>query len=399
MPESINDIVARTPTGGTALLPSGEYEGPLYITRPIKLVGNNTTLWAKRGSVIEVTCAGAALENISAELTESDGCVIRALSGALTQNVEVLGSVQGFGAEDGYFIYPRALQLGSFAAENKNTYLLKIYVPVAAEIECSAAGVRFSPTSLSAGENTVKLTVEGISPSVTLYTEAIIRSQFMRRMIISGHSSAEAQTAENTLLFDAARPTEQASDVISVPEQAPSAAPPTADIRKGQRIALGEYVGTRFSVQLRHGSGSAAECDPYAFLLDTQGKTFGSRGLVFFGNDSSDDGSVTYRADNGSITIDLDKTDYRVDKILLVYSLYEESAIKRFSDVKSPCAVITADGKERIIYSMYSLGNTPTVIALEFYNYKGEWKVSAVGRSCPDGLGSLCESVGIAVTD
>ena len=62
MSENINDIIARAKEGEIVLLPSGEFEGPVYITKPIKLTGNNTTLWARRGSVIEVTCEGAVIE-------------------------------------------------------------------------------------------------------------------------------------------------------------------------------------------------------------------------------------------------------------------------------------------------------------------------------------------------
>ena len=64
MAENINDIISRTPSGGTAVLPSGECEGPVYITKPLRLVGNNTTIWAKRGSVIEITARGSAIEGL-----------------------------------------------------------------------------------------------------------------------------------------------------------------------------------------------------------------------------------------------------------------------------------------------------------------------------------------------
>ena len=72
MADNINDIILRTPHGGTAMLPAGEFEGPVYITKPIRLVGKDTTIWAKRGSVIEVTAQGAAIEDLRVELTEGD---------------------------------------------------------------------------------------------------------------------------------------------------------------------------------------------------------------------------------------------------------------------------------------------------------------------------------------
>lgn len=396
MSENINDIIARAKEGEIVLLPSGEFEGPVYITKPIKLTGNNTTLWARRGSVIEVTCEGAVIENIRAELSEADSAdsVMIAHKGAAISNVEIFGGVIGFGDEDGYFDFPRSLYLGSFAAEEKNTFLINVNVPVPCTIESNTTGLKFTPSKLQAGENLVTITAEGFAAGMLLYAEVLLKSVFTRRIYISGRPTADIPAVNGQELYKCGEKAQQ-SDVFSVLKNAPSQELPPADIRKGQRITLNQYIGSKCEIRFSHSSGSAAEIDPYVFLLDADTKAFGSTGMVFFGCEASDEGAVRYFADDGHIEIDFDKIDYRVERLLLVYSVYAESAVQSFGDVKSPCCVIKADGKTRITYSMYGLGEAPTVIALEFYNYKGEWKVAAAGRGFYSGLPALCESFGI----
>lgn len=400
MSVNINDIIARAKEGEIVLLPSGEFEGPVYITKPIKLMGNNTTLWARRGSVIEVTCEGAAIENIRAELSEADSSdsVIVAHKGAAINNVEIFGGVNGFGDEDGYFDFPRSLYLGEFAAEEKNTFTISVNVPVPCHIESNTSGLSFTPSELQAGENLVTITAGGFAAGMLLYAEVLLKSVFTRRFYVSGRPTADMQPVSGLSLYSCGEKAQQ-SDVFSVLSNAPSQELLPADIRKGQRISLGQYIGSKCSIYFSHSSGPAAEIDPYMFLLDTETKAFGSTGMVFFGCESSDDGAVRYFADDGHIEIDFDRIDYRVERLLLVYSVYAESAVQSFGDVKSPCCAIKADGKTRITYSMYGLGEAPAVIALEFYNYKGEWKVAATGRSFYSGLPALCESFGIVATE
>ena len=59
---------------------------------------------------------------------------------------------------------------------------------------------------------------------------------------------------------------------------------------------------------------------------------------------------------------------------------------------------IRADG-ERVSFLMEGLTAEATVVAMEFYLYKGEWKISAVGAGYKDGMAKLCNRYGIEVVD
>ena len=209
MADNINDIILRTPHGGTAMLPAGEFEGPVYITKPIRLVGKDTTIWAKRGSVIEVTAQGAAIEDLRVELTEGDvrDTAIAANYPVFVKNVEVQGGVKGFGAEDGFFDVPRTIELGTFAPDTENSFTMTVNVPAPTEIVCGTSGVTISPRRLETGRNEVGISVKGIGDHTVLYAELLFKSQFVRRIYLMGsirrgRSRNNRKRARNVLRTD-----------------------------------------------------------------------------------------------------------------------------------------------------------------------------------------------------
>ncbi len=400
MADILNDILSRTPAGGTALLPAGEFEGPIYITKPLRLVGNNTTVWTRHGSVIEVTCAGAAIEGIRAENTESDcsGVAILARYGAIVKDVEVFGAVQGFGNEDRPFRFPRLIDFGSFAAGQRNSCRIIVNMSTDADIICNTAGLSFSPSHLTAGDNEITITAEDFSANSILYAEVLVKTQFTRRCYIKGRAENGIPPINGKLLYEYYKDNESSSDVISAVTSIPIHETPRADLRKGQRLTLQTYVGTSFDIRCSHYT-PGIEIDPYVFLLDDDSKAFGYKGMIFFGNDSSENGSVRYHANNGLISIDLEKIDYRVKRVIVTYSIYEDLTGLGFAQVRSPRIALEVNGSERVTYNMYNIGNAPTVMALEFYKYNEEWRVYAAGMGYNDGMVKLCNRFGISVID
>lgn len=415
MAENINDLIERTPRGGTAMLPSGEFEGPVYITKPLHLVGKNTTLWAKRGSIIEITSPSVTIEGLRVELTEDDvhNPAIKARVPADVRDVEVFGGVQGFGGEDGYFDIPRTLDLGAFAADAENTYLMTINVPVAADIECSTQGVEFSPKHIPAGRSEVTVAVSGIGTQMFLYAEVLLKTRFTRRIYITGRPRTDVPRAEMLRIFTAPeRGAEEHisagtqnnvhsvaayTDIVSVPQSAPACDMPLLEMKRGQRVALYQYVGNKCTVSFSCTKPQDIDIDPYLFMLDGNERSFGDSGLIFFGNETSEHGEVKYFPADGHLEIDLEKIDYRVQKMTIAYSVYAGDRSKNFSRVRAPRISISADGRERIAFVMDGLADETTVVAVEIYRYKGEWKLSAVGSGYRDGMALMCNRYGIEV--
>lgn len=434
----LNELISRASPNSEVILPSGEFEGPLVINKPLRLRGKNTTVWAKRSPVIRVTAGGVTLSDIRVEITEGsiEEPAITADLMTAASNVEVLGRVSGFGAEDGFFDIPRTIELGKFPADEENTFKLEVNVPARTEISCEMREVRFSPSVLSAGRNELTITISGISAQTFLYAEALFKSQFTRRVYLTGRPDPNAERAVLKQIYSAPR-----RDAVSTPASSPQlseravetaaqaireimhgspnqaaqntatdvipmagrqvAEPqnpnlPPLDMKRGQRVGLSQYLGSKFTVRFSANAPRGMEIDPYVFLLQTGDRAVGDEGLIFFGNESSSNGEVRYFPEDGRVEVDLSKVSSQIQKIALAYSIYDGGASKNFRTVGSPRVALLSNG-ERVTFTMDGLSDEATIVAMEFYLYKGEWKISAVGAGYKDGLAKLCNRYGIEV--
>lgn len=408
----IKQIVANAAAGASITLPSGEFEGPLVINKPLHLIGKNTTIWAKKSPVIEINSNGVTIENIRAELTEGslNDAAVAANVLAAARDIEVLGGVRGFGAEDGFFDVPRTIELGEFAADGVNTFTLDVNVPDKTEIDCGIREVTFSPNVLTAGRNSVTVTVSGISAQTYLYAEVLFKTRFTRRIYLTGRPKADVANTEMRSVYTA--PERDFSHISQLPEpdntpavtdvismtRTPDTSLPALEMRRGQRVSLSQYIGSRFEIFFTCEKPQGFEIDPYVFLLGENEQSLGDSGLIFFGNERSENGEVVYFPADGHVEIDLAKVDFRVRKIALAYSIYAGDSQKNFSSVRIPRVSIRAGG-ERVSFVMDGLAEEATVVAMEFYLYKGEWKISAVGAGYKDGMAKLCNRYGIEVVD
>lgn len=406
----IKQIVANASAGSSVTLPSGEFEGPLVISKPLRLIGKNTTIWAKKSPVIEINSNGVSIENIRAELTEGSINDIAVMANVLAaaKDIEVLGGVRGFGAEDGFFDVPRAIELGEFEADSVNTFALTVNVPDNTEIVCDIREVTFSPSVLNAGRNEMTVTVSGISAQTYLYAEVLFKTKFTRRIYLTGRPKSNVPKAEMKHIYTAPErdlshtsvlpepiSTPTVTDVISM-TRTPDTSLPALTMRRGQRVSLSQYIGSRFEIFFTCEKPRGYEIDPYVFLLGENEQSFGDSGLIFFGNERSENGEVIYFPADGHVEVDLTKVDFRVRKIALAYSIYAGDTQKNFSSVREPRVSIRAGG-ERVSFVMDGLAAEATVVAVEFYLYKGEWKISAVGAGYKDGMAKLCNRYGIEV--
>lgn len=411
---NIKDLIARAGAGETLQLPTGEFEGPVLINKPLRLIGKNTTIWAKNGAVLDINSNGVILEDLRVEITEGNTCDTAVSASVLTavKNVEILGSVRGFGSEDGFFDVPRAIELGEFLCDSENSFLLEVNVPEKTEVVCNMREVTLSPRVLNAGRNTITLTVSDCAAGTLLYGEILFKSMFTRRIYLTGKPRSTAKPAQNKLIYSApqrsqptasaqptqpAQPSMTATDVISLaqPQQTELG---NLTMTRGQRVAVSKYVGSRFSIHFSCEKQRSVDIDPYVFLLDKDSRALGDSSLIFFGNELSDNGEARYCPGDGHIEIDLSKADFRIERIVLAYAVYAADKINNFSSVKNPRISLRTES-ERISYIMDGLSSEAAVVAMELYLYKGEWKISAVGAGYNDGMARLCNSYGIDVEE
>lgn len=458
---SIYDIISATPDGGTAALPPGEFEGPVVIGRPMTLRGSNTTVWARHGAVIDVQSPGVTLEGLRVEITEGEltESAITAAFPTAAQNVEVLGTVSGFGAEDGEAAIPRTLALGELSTQEDSSFLMTVDIPAEARIVCSQGGLTFQPEMLPAGRSEVRISVAAPGTPGLVYTEILLDSQFRRRIYLSGRFTAGAPAACDRVIFTAGNVV-RTPHKPAAPEQPKSICAPStpvyipgADIQqvsvtpapsfpagnagnpgsgaerstgstaergkllgelatalnavsegkaplkmaRGQRIPAAP-LGDRFEVYLTGVKLGELDIDPYVFLLDGNERSIGDGGLVFFGNVQSPDGAVRYDTEDGHVTVEPGRLSPEVKRVVIAYSVYSGDARRNFALVRDPIMSLYSGGRECVSFPMDGLTNEITIVAMEMYIYKGEWRISSVGSGYRDGLVKLCNRYGIEVS-
>ena len=338
---------------------------------------------------------------------------------------------------------------------------MTVDIPAPAEIVCSQGGVRFVPDRLPAGRSEVRIIVSAPGTPGLVYTEILLISGFRRRIYLSGRFSAGAAAVHDRVIFTAGNVQREPQPPV-VPDQPKSICIPSvpaydhasADILQGHRsdsgntaihnrisgsraentgndgqnaareVLVGELaaalrnaaaeksavvmkrgqripaaqLGGIFSVYLTGVKLGDLDVDPYVFLLDGNEKSIGDSGLVFFGNARSPDGAVVYDTEDGHISIDPRRISPEVKRIVIAYSVYSGDARKNFSLVRDPILSLYSGGRECVSFPIDGLTNEITIVAMEMYLYKGEWRLSSVGSGYRDGLVKLCNRYGIEVS-
>lgn len=195
---------------------------------------------------------------------------------------------------------------------------------------------------------------------------------------------------------------------------ASAAAPPIADrpvpalrnpLQKGQKASL-KSDGKLSRIQARLGwniKNPQCDTDVSAFLLDNSGKVIGDSWFVFYGQDTSPDGSTRFSVHQGAdreiISIDFTKLNPAVSKIVFVLTIHE--ALEKhlnFSMLKDAYIRIMDEttGGELVSFLMTDYYSSVTSMMIgELYKYNGIWKFNAIGNGVARDLAGLCELYGV----
>lgn len=425
-----------------------EYEGPLCINRPCTIDGSFSTLWSKKGPVVIVEAPNVTLKNIRVEVTQKsdikdENIAIKTnYTDTKLENIEVCGQLEGFQNEAELWNLPPVIRLGDFGAQEQNTFLIEIDAPTDAKLKNKINDIEIFPTELTKGKNFLTIKTNELRNNTILYGEIFVQTNVTRRMYVLGKSVAGAtvhnegsMTFENESLSMPVQievPQEVIAQIVSqdnteyvkirqsievnpdeeslsmpVQTEAPKeiVAPVVSQenieyLKQGQRIAIKPYEDSVLKICYEHNSVKEnVDIDGYAFLLSQNGRVRKDEDLVFFGNQQSSDNAVRISsADNmPTVLAELKKLDEDVEKIAVSFSIYGDNPLENFSLVNSPIVRIFSNEKEIYRYKLKGLNMEKTVVAVEIYRYKGEWKLACVGNGYNDGLKTLCECYGVEV--
>ena len=178
-------------------------------------------------------------------------------------------------------------------------------------------------------------------------------------------------------------------------------------LQKGQKVHLDpQNNGLR---QLKIGFGwnlkdERCDIDAEAFLLAANGKVPGDDWFVFYGQDTSPDGSVVFNADGGQdreyISVDLAKINPSIQKIVFVLTINEALANKlNFSMVKDAYVRILDEKSEEILSFKLDqyYENVISMTIGELYLHNGKWKFNPVGNGVWQDLAGQCAIYGVEV--
>lgn len=410
-------------------LPSGEFKGPFYITKPCTVTGDGTTLWGSDATALVIKSSGVKLKNLHLEQIVFDDKICSVYSeygDTVCENVEIVGSPKGFGKEDLMFEAKKQFSLGNFRADTENIFIIDIFVSDSAVISTDMVDVTLEPTVLSAGVNSVKIKIAALPAGAFIYGDIVIKSKFIRRMYISGNSATDGQVFSDEVIFkiDKEELKEKISSLSStltvvcqeykpaVNQQPVRTTPvvtpvrsgscnmsfPNTNLRRGERMYIDSIAAQPFTVYMGFERlFTRMDIDPYVFMLDSAGITSCDDDFVYFGNTSSKCGTITYNQDK-SLTIDLRRVPEHIQKISFVYSIYSPGASDNFSKVVNPGISVVQNGKEMLRYTADDLFAETTIIFSEIYRHNSRWKMNTIGQGYREGLKRLCSSYGLIVS-
>lgn len=192
----------------------------------------------------------------------------------------------------------------------------------------------------------------------------------------------------------------------------------TINLQKGQRIDLTkgkadlsrimvglgwDPVGKTGGFSFFKSSGQDIDCDASVIMLQNDRFTE-KKDLIYFGNKSSNNGSVVHSGDNLTgegdgddevIMVDLKNIPTQYNKLVFVVNIYDcERRKQDFGMIKNAyIRVVNPQTNEEIV--RYNLSDNysgqTTLITGEIYRHNDEWKFAAVGTGTTDpGLSAIC---------
>lgn len=177
----------------------------------------------------------------------------------------------------------------------------------------------------------------------------------------------------------------------------------SVNLQKGQKVSLTKEAPQAHRILVGLGwdakkkgffdGGSDFDLDASCFAL-RNGRLTSKKDICYFGNKNVMKNAIYHHGDNltgdgdgddEQITVDLDKLDSDVDKIVFVVNIYMAKKRRQsFGDVKNAFIRLVDEntGAELFRYNLSdgSVDKVAGLIFAEIYKHNGEWKFNAIGE-------------------
>lgn len=221
----------------------------------------------------------------------------------------------------------------------------------------------------------------------------------------SPHTRSAPVTASSSVRATA--PSADSSSVRTTAQSVVRTAPILKNpARKGQNVSL-ETNARITGIRAYLGwdiTNPECDVDVSAFLLNNTGKVISDSWFVFYGQETSPDGSTAFLAgqegNHEIISVDFNRLNPAVSRIVFVLTINE--ALEKhlnFSMLRDAYIKITdTSDTELVSFKMdeyYS--NVTSMMIGEVYRHNGIWKFNAIGNGVTRDLAGLCELYGVQV--
>ncbi len=193
-------IESAPPNAVINLLP-GEYQGPLKLKKSITINGHGSTIWCRKGPVVEIEGNSVKIKDVRIEVavrtpeSESlDFIALRILNkqNFLTENIEVHGQIAGELAEEGLWKIPRSINIGKIRSDEPWSGAFRVYIPVKCRLTSSNPSIAVSPGVIEPGYQIIKMSVLPIRADTSLSVPLwFVTPRARRRVQVSLYSVAE----------------------------------------------------------------------------------------------------------------------------------------------------------------------------------------------------------------
>ncbi len=428
----IQKLLDNPDRGGVVKLPPGEYEGKFIVRKSCVIDGSGAALWNSSGPVLIIDAKGVSVKNIKAELTsgnipyEQQIAVYCRCPDTKFSDVEINGMLLGIPKEEQYWGLPRVVSLGRLPAEREQSFALELYAPMEAELSCGFHDIRLSADTLSAGFNTVTLTVGKVRSGSLLYGYIYVKSDVTRKIIVSGEIGGEDEPSpigymlcsvereapiRHSSMLENLDPVQLATmpdperEKVEIPIEAideksggqSGGYEENVTLPTGRRVPLSTK---RYRIELRYSSSrTALDIDGYMFMLDGKGLVSSNKRMIFFGNERSECGSVRYlnSPDERAVLIDLAGLPDDVTRMILLFSIYGRDPSQVFSCLKGAEISVLCETGVHMHIPLENGINCRTILALGFEKTDGVWEMIPSGKGVGMPLEDICRSYGVTI--
>ena len=424
-------------------IPKGEYEGPLTIRHACEVDGHGATLWAKIGAALIIEASNVTIKNLRVELVSStknkDFIAIDVRgNGVRLENVEVYGNIRGLQNVSPCWELPRSIDLGTFAANESNEFEIRCEVAEPCRILNSVYGLTVKPQNLSAGENTLRLSLERMKDGIILYGSLILETgdKILRRIYLSGRAQKGASTKHPELSFVPPKSQNQSrtpskpqtqSRTPSKPQTQSRTSPkpqtqsrtppkPQTQSRTSPKPQTQSWTPPKPQIQSKDFPCSfevSAEVvqlsfeaerltrnmsiDAFAFCLGSNGKVRRDGDVVFFNNPVHESFGI-YLTKNvaSSVTVDFKNVPAEIKSIVICFAICDAGnrLENNFSKAISP-KLIARTGENDCREFPLQLIREKVLKAFEFRRNAKKWRALLIGKGFAADLRDFCTTYGV----